>query len=224
MTRAKLALTILVALAAISLAGCDRRAVDPTTVPEFVQQMMSVDFPADGQVHVQARGTFRVNSTTAICTFRPGWGLDWRQADEAFPNMRQQYRNGQAGLGDECIQGQPIFVLARPENNRLGSAYKIILAVWQGDAACVAGVERTDGVRPGVIVRVPDAPFVSGRIMDEHRQNDSIAGDVADLSRVCLAHFPQTGIEPHSTDAANLSGSRSAFHPLRTLRNPQFLR
>lgn len=189
MTQAKPAFPIFVAFAAIALAGCDQRGADRVPAPQFVQQMMSADFPADGQVHVQARGTFQITSTTAICTFRPGWGLYWRQAMEAFPNMRQQYRNGQAGVGDECIQGQPIFVLARPENNRLDTPYKVILAVWQGDAACVAGIERTDGVRPGVRVQVPDAPFVSGRIQDEQRQHDSIAGDVADLSRACLARF-----------------------------------
>jgi hypothetical protein len=43
-------------------------------------------------------------------------------------------------------------------------------------------------VRPGVEARVPDLDLFN-RAKNKQLQEDSIAGDVRDLSRVCLARF-----------------------------------
>lgn len=182
------------AVAASVLQGCDDRQANRVQVPEFVQRMIDVDFPADGRVHARVRGRFRIEPTTAFCTFRPGYGLDTELLNATLRQMGQNtahegvYRMHQANVSRECIPGRSVFIRAVPTANRQGRPYRVVLAVWQGDAACVGAIERSDGRRPGVEVVVADIDL-SGRAQDNQVQERSLTGDVTDLSRVCLARF-----------------------------------
>jgi hypothetical protein len=188
-----------VAVLATIFLGGDERQPNRVPVPEFVRQMMSVDFPADGRMHVQARGRFRIGPTTALCTFRPGYGLDTPQLIETLTRMGQQYRNGQAGVSQRCLQGQPVFVLARPENNRLNGPYKVIVAVWQGNAVWMGAIERLNGVRPefesarpfrdGLPPLTPWARTNFDREVRDYRAGLSVERDISDLSRAVLARI-----------------------------------
>ena len=157
-------------VAALVLQGCGDRKVNRAQVPEFVQRMMDADFPPDGHGHVRVRGRFRIDPTTAFCTFRPGYGLDTEQLNAALRRMGQNpiyegaYRTHQANISRECIPGRSVFIRAVPTANRQGGPYKLIVAVWQGDAAWTGAIERLNGVRPGFEFR----PAVPGRHAPSH--------------------------------------------------------
>jgi hypothetical protein len=204
------AFPIIGAVAASALQGCDDRQVNRAKVPEFVQhqvpefvqQMMDADFPADGRGHVRVRGKFRIDPTTAFCTFRPGYSLDAEQLNAALRQMGQNpyYEGGSrthpANGSRYCIPGRSVFVRAVPTANRQGGPYKLILAVWQGDAAWTGAIERLNGTRPGF---ESARPFRDGmppltpwarrgfeREDRDHRAELSIRRDMVDLSQAAL--------------------------------------
>src|SRR4051812_45233860 len=64
---------LLMAAIAMALCGCDRDGgtirdgTSSERVPASVQTRINGDFPADGRIHVQPRGRFRVEPTTLFC-------------------------------------------------------------------------------------------------------------------------------------------------------------
>lgn len=187
----RLAVPMLGAVAAPVLQGCADRGVQ---VPDFVQEMMDADFPADGQVHSQARGRFRIEPATAFCTFRTGHYVPTELLNERLRQIGQNPMHGgslrttyQANVSKECFSGRSVFMRAVSTPNQQGRPYRVVLAVWQGDSACVGAIERSDGRRPGVRVTVPDIDLVGAA--DKQTQERSIGADLTDLSRVCLARF-----------------------------------
>lgn len=192
---------------AFLLVACDRGSasrdqVSSVQVPDFVQHMMDADFPADGQVHAQARGRFRIDPTTAFCTFRPGYGLETELLNATLRRMGQNtphegvYREYQANVSRECVPGRSVFIRAVPTSNRQGGPYKLVLAVWQGDAAWTGAIERLNGVRPefesarpfrdGMPPLTPWARQGREREDRNHRAELSIRRDMVDLSQAVL--------------------------------------
>jgi len=189
---ARLVRPVSVAMAAFLVHGCTDRERDQ--IPDFVQQMMDADFPADGRIYAWARGNIPVEPASKFCTFRPGWSLNREALDAWLGQMGQSHSNeriqGHAGIDRDCIPGQSIFIRAVPADNREGRPYKMVLAVWRGEAACVAAIERLDGRRPGV--REPQgSPFT--RVSPQEWQDASLPGDMVDLSRVCIARLSRAG-------------------------------
>ncbi len=156
-------------VAALVLAACgEARTVrtDPE-IPLFVQEMIDVDPPADGQVHVQSRGRFDFTPTTLFCGVDPivdpalrprgvrGTGLvglvelmeKLGQPLSLNGSMRQRYLDPVHCPANAQNVVQQGFVLL----NRDGEPYRLILAFWQGQAGWVGTVERAvKGPRPEV--------------------------------------------------------------------------
>lgn len=190
---ARLARALSVAMAASLLQGCaDRQEAE---VPDFVQQMIDADFPADGRIHAWARGNIPVEPATRFCTFWPGYILNHEQLEARLRQMGQSHSldriQGHAGVDRDCIPGQSVFIRAVPADNRQGRPYKMVLAVWRGEAACVAAIERADGRRPGV--REPQGSLFHP-VSPQEWQKASIPGDMVELSRVCIARLSRAGM------------------------------
>jgi len=199
----RLALLMIGGSATMGLHGCKDRQDDRAQIPQFVQQMMDSDFPADGHGHARARGKFRIDPATPFCTFWPGYGLDTEQLNAALRQMGQNpiYAGGyrttyQANVSRECIPGRSVFIKAIATANRQGGPYKLILTVWQGEAAWTGAIERLNGARPefefarpfrdGMPPLTPWARQGFEREDREHRAELSIRRDMSDLSRAVL--------------------------------------
>jgi hypothetical protein len=140
---------------------------DVAQVPAEVAQLITVDFPADGQVHVQSQGRFSIKPTTLFCEMDAsvspeirslgisGVGIDGVKLTEALSALGQDYyldgspRQRTVQSGQCSGAGEAAFYRGYAQNNRTGQPYKLILAVWQGDPASggavwVGGVERLE--------------------------------------------------------------------------------
>jgi hypothetical protein len=85
--------------------------------------------------------------------------------------------------------GGSVFVHGEEALGRNGKPYKITIAVWQGDTAWVAVVERPYGKRPDVStvnVGETDGPSMLGpsrsEIQDKARADSSKFNDVSDIT------------------------------------------
>lgn len=185
---------------ALSLAACsgdghsEPQSAD-VEVPDAVRDMMATDFPADGKIHAQNRGTFNVQPTTYFCTFDPGFGVNGLQA--ALEEIGQSgyldggpRTNGIFGerVSRQCApgaSGNPIFIRGFDLPNREGEPYKLVLAVWQGNptrggAVWVGGIERGSGrYHPNAFAVADDMGSDSG----ERIWHSSARLDVEALSR-----------------------------------------
>jgi hypothetical protein len=156
-----------------------------TLYPTAVQKMLDAEFPADGRIHVQSRGRFELKPETFFCVHRPGSGLDGGLVRQALASVGQSdYWNGapraNGRFGEKASSrcdakrtGNPIFVHGIDAPNRTGKPYRLTLAIWQGDAAWVGVVERTDGPRPDALaqnVPVNDGPGMFSATQDELRK------------------------------------------------------
>jgi hypothetical protein len=192
---------LLMAAVAVALCGCERggsRAGDG--IPALVEKMASAPIAADGRIHYRAAGRFSVKSDTAFCTFSPG-GFG-EQLNAALIRMGQNpyyagsVRTHQAQISEMCIPNRSVFINAVETPNRQGGRYKMIFAVWQGDAAWVGAIERLNGVRPefessrpfrdGLPPLTPWAQDGRDREDRDYRVNLSTERDMADLSQEAL--------------------------------------
>jgi hypothetical protein len=139
----------LLAAGALALAGC---GLGGPSVPAEVERLVEARFPADGQVHVQARGKFVVTEQTVFCRAPRNIAVSLKDAAPTFYNPGiDDVENAELG---EVVHGKPCandginlinhWALVP---NRDGEPYKLVLAVWQGDPAnggalWVGGVER----------------------------------------------------------------------------------
>jgi hypothetical protein len=143
---------------ALALMGCGGGANEKPaqalilTVPTHIQKAMAADFPADGKIHVQRVGTIEIKSDTPICSYKGEIGL---VTGDLFSALGQSWsdKNGSARTQhadrDECkVRVDSVFIYGNKTNNRNGTPYQLVIAIWQGDAVWVGGIERLDGLRP----------------------------------------------------------------------------
>lgn len=187
------------AAGALILMGCkpsgDVPSVTPT-VPDIVQHMMAVEFPADGQVHVHSSGKFHVEAATAFCTFPGSFGISSDAWNDLFVRLDQPTTapeghgraNGPVEGCDGSMPKSTIKDMGVQLSNREGEPYKLALAVWQGDPAAggaywVGGVERLGRLNPKI--EQMGTPQHGGR-------RDQVAGslilDHTSLSKVFVRH------------------------------------
>lgn len=168
-------------------------------VPSVVQQFMATKFPGDGQIHVRSRGAFKVEPNTLFCEMDAsidpeirklgisGIGIDGTKLIPAINGLGQSdYLDGSPRTqpldGPYCSDnGSNIIYQGSAQLTGSGNAYKLILAVWQGDptkggAVWVGGVERPNGRRPDVS---ENPPYITGA---KGVQSVSIPLDGQDLS------------------------------------------
>ncbi len=146
---------------------------DAVQLPEAVQQLLAATFSADGKIHTQSRGTFKIKPNTLFCEIDasiapriakmgvPGIGIDGVKLGAMLEGFGQTYYID-GGLRQQSIHtkqcpndGSNIIYQGHALLNRAGTPYKLILAVWQGDpakggAVWIGGVERLNGRRPHV--------------------------------------------------------------------------
>jgi hypothetical protein len=160
-------------MASALVSGCDKNTSSIAgksggQVPASVQAMIDAPFAADGQVHVQSRGTFVVKSETGVCLaprkidavskdraphfLGPGLG----EAGSAIAKGPDGALNEKQSNGVICKDnGINIINTWHLVSNRQNKPYKLVLAVWQGGgtggaprAVWVGGVERLEGDYP----------------------------------------------------------------------------
>ena len=179
------------ALLAVALHGCGR-ASDIPDIPDVVETMLAVEFPADGQIHMQSRGKFEIGPETTFCTFPDSFGIDSDAMINLFRVLKQPTTrpsgSGRWGLAvdkySDCKLADSVLVAGSQLQNRQGKPYKVALAVWQGNparggAAWVGGVERLGSSRPDILIRSPfDVP---GR--------DPPASEVKRFERYALSRY-----------------------------------
>lgn len=169
----------------------------PPKVPEIVQQMMAVEFPADGQVHVRSEGEFSIKGDTPLCIFQD----DGRIYGMLFAEYASQIVNGASSIsssGDywnsdaECKARNAIFLQSARLPNRDDEPYKLSRAVWQGEPAAggaywVGGVERVNGDFP-----VKGRAFHPGDNLEsfgEDRRTKTMEFDMDRLSSTFIEHL-----------------------------------
>lgn len=152
------------ALPLLLLASCGDGSAgsSQTAVPAAVEQMIAAAFPADGEIHVQKRGTFVIGKETVFCRHANGLMVDPEAANELFKRLGQPTTlgggyprvNGKIGADRECDLPNQVLVKGTQMPSRQNKPYKLVLAVWQGDVAqghgayWVGGVERLEGNYP----------------------------------------------------------------------------
>ena len=207
-------LIIAVAASVLALAGCGTGngfgETNMADMPSVVRQFMATQFPGDGQIHVRSRGTFKIEPNTLFCEMNAsidpevrklgilGIGIDGNKLTAAIKGLGQSdYLNGSPRTqpldGSYCSDnGSNIIYQGSAQLTGSKNAYKLILAVWQGDptkggAVWVGGVERMDGRRPDVS---EDPPYITGF---KGVQSVSIPLDGQDLSPKLIAFWVSKG-------------------------------
>jgi hypothetical protein len=143
--------------------GCGKAATadensGAATVPTAVQKFVDVEFPLDGEVHVQTRGRFKIEPETLFCGHSSSTDKEMRdfgvtgvglveipsllrsigQSADLNGTIRQR-EIGQRGCEkiSTNIQFKGYAYL-----NRNRRPYKLIQAVWQGDAIWVGSIGK----------------------------------------------------------------------------------
>lgn len=185
------------AILILLLAGCESEAdKQQSAVPEKVKTMIAADFPADGQIHIQRRGKIRISSDTTVCHLdRDFWiGLYAPAGNSAAtPDGRPQ----KSVAEPECKSDpKAVFIDGLKFKNRIGKPYKLVLAVWQGDAVWIGGVERIGGPRSDSYVGslpVNDIPIFHGptRAQREEKSKAEVSEylDRKDLTAALVLHI-----------------------------------
>jgi hypothetical protein len=188
-----------VLMGAAMLGGCGGdKAADPASaakveIPGAVQAIVNAPFAADGEIHVQSRGTFALKAGAAICAVgaeidpslkkgAPGFydpGLDGHEGG----GLNEPLRNGTICADN----GQNLVSHWKLLKNRNGTPYKLVLAVWQGDVAkggavWVGGVERLEGKNPAVKVGHVGTPPYDEEGLAGHALRLSMSRDIQALS------------------------------------------
>lgn len=185
------------------LSGCSNGP--EASYPASVRAMLKRELPADGRVHAQSRGNFRITPATHFCTYRPGYGLDGKQVTDALTTIGQSdsdngaaRANGVFGerVSPDCKDHEassPVFIHGREALGRNGKPYRLTLILWQGDAAWIGSIERPEGKRADAIVAYPpinDGPSFFGptraELEEKERLEDSRLRDMQDLSNAAL--------------------------------------
>ncbi len=129
-------------------------------MPGFVRAAAEARVPADGQVHVQRRGSLRVSPAVRFCTAPPivddalrargvrGTGLVGLV--EKLRSIGQPTHIGgslrQAPLSRSCPPaGDNVIEQGFVILNGDGEPYRVVLAFWQGAAAWIGSIERAPG-------------------------------------------------------------------------------
>jgi hypothetical protein len=162
----------LVACGGLVNSGDKERSME---IPVIVRDMIAADFPADGQMHVQKKGNFRISGETMVCRAPREIDLTLEVAAPRLlgPGLSKAGAAVSSGLGGELGEdmGDGIVCDQRETNvittwvlstNSDGTPYRIIAAVWQGDpsgggAVWIGGIERSEGLIPDHLVSV-DGP------------------------------------------------------------------
>jgi hypothetical protein len=188
------------ALAACGAGGRSSEGGDVAQVPEAVQQLLAAKSLADGPIHLQSRGVFKIRPSTLFCEIDasvapeirkmgvPGLGIDGVRLAALIEGFGQTYYID-GSLRQRSIRtkqcpgnGSNIIYQGHVQFNRASTPYKLILAVWQGDpakggAVWIGGVERLNGRRPDAV-----PPFYDGMGDDHVPTPEEIARHMAVLS------------------------------------------
>jgi hypothetical protein len=125
----------------------DDRTASSFEAPAFVQELIETDFPADGKIHVQSVGEITISPDTWVCYSPDGFVVDPRKLFAAL-GQKENVLSGsrfRPALDGQCNLGSDMVLMkGLRSENREGAQYKLTLAVWQGNAAWVGGVERLD--------------------------------------------------------------------------------
>lgn len=167
-----------------------------------VDRLMALEIPADGLIHTQVDGRFEIKPSTHFCTHRPGFGLDGAQLSAALRRLGQSdyidgasRANGIFGekVSDHCAlseNGQSIYIRVFISPDHPAKSYKVVMAAWQASAVWVGALKRAEGDlnsrAKGLVsdIEHPDVPPpLSVQI------NESIKGDIADLSKQLISHI-----------------------------------
>lgn len=183
--------------ACAALAGCDG-APSQRFVPAAIETLMQAEFPADGAIHVRAKGQFLTRPGMAICTYQKNGGVYKMLLGEELlriSNGRDSANGKMLENAEECHKvPNPIFRISSQTANRNGEPYRLVLAVWQGDVAhggayWVGGVERLGGVRAEMKGQrafrdgIPP-PASIGKAQDlKYQQDESVQLDMSDMSK-----------------------------------------
>lgn len=192
--------------ASLGITGCSKGP--EASYPATVHTMLKAAFPADGRIHAQSRGSFRITPATHFCTYRPGYGVDGKQVTDVLASIGQSdYEDGTAranGIFGERVSPDcsgdkakaSVFVHGKEARGRNGMPYKLTLILWQGDAVWVGLIEQPQGKRADAIVANPpvnDGPsfFGPSRTMleEKERYEDSRRRDMEDLSKAALGRL-----------------------------------
>lgn len=155
-------------------------------VPDFAQEWIDSDLATDGEIHVRSTGEIIISPDTPVC-FWPG-GL-WIDADELFASLGQ-VKSDSSGSRLKLIQGgdcgssdDSVLIKAVRTQAAGGLPYKLVLVVWQNDAAWVAAIQRTSETpRPGFERPLPAGE--EGPLMTFHEtQEVAASADALELGR-----------------------------------------
>ena len=164
---------------ALMLGGCSDGENGAPEVPAAIQEMMAADFPADGEIHVQSRGTFEIRPETKVCRAQRDVVSDFKDAAPSLlgPGLGEAGAAASSGLSGRLGEAMSDGTVCSPDRinvintwglslNRDGTPYRLVAAVWQGDPAdggaiWVGGLERR-GDLPDLPPPVDDMP--SGEI------------------------------------------------------------
>ncbi len=195
-------------LAVLALAAC-RPESGADGYARYAGGVLAQPFPADGRIHFEYRGRFVLTPATIICTWRPGPGLypDVTSAAVRAVSPGDVLDRAQGVVGETRAQTTPGCDPARPGGDRIfvhggervgDPGYRIWVAIWQGDALWVGGIERPDGLRPDAEARPGDIPVNDGpciwctgraQYAERARRRDSRRLDWYSLSRYFFARF-----------------------------------
>lgn len=114
-------------------------AAEEPEIPEAVRTWMAADFPADGEVHVQSIGQFEIKPETPVCYLE---GMSFISSPDLFGRLRQPWHSS-GGDRQELYarathcRNDPSAVLIKNLRviNFEDESYKLVGAIWQGDAA-----------------------------------------------------------------------------------------
>jgi hypothetical protein len=150
-------------------------------VPAYVQRLIDMDFPNDGQVYVQTRGKFRIRPDTFVCILDPkvdepmnnvglfNIGLDWADMQPVLRSLGQVSHF--AGLAriqrvstEQCIRQGNIYTKNVAVVGRNGLPYRFIAAYWQGNTYWISKAEKDvdpENIRTWDPPPMQNMPFLS---------------------------------------------------------------
>lgn len=130
----------------------------PMRIPDAVEREVRMHGPADGAVHARAHGRFRINPDTLFCEVpaevddffrslgRTGVGLVG--VDDLLRSLGQEpYFDGSIRTitvsDPRCVSGENnIYHKGYALPSRSDKPFRIVMAVWQGDAYWVGQIEK----------------------------------------------------------------------------------